>query len=79
MHNELGITAPVPTKVSSFHERPYMVIHADEIAVAIRAAITDEQIKNIPVRIGALDQFVDCTDIAGNADLSRKLSSLFQR
>jgi hypothetical protein len=78
MHNALNITVPAPTKVSRFHERPYMVIHSEEIAALIRAAITDEQIRNIVVKIGALDQYIDCTDIAANADLSRKLRVLYE-
>ena len=31
MHNELGITAPLPTKASQFHGRPFLVIQADRL------------------------------------------------
>ena len=78
IHNTLGITSLVSTKVSNFHERPYMVIHSEEIAALIRSAITDEQIRNISVKIGSLDQYIDCTDIAANANLSRKFGVLYE-
>ena len=32
-HNALGITAPLPTQVSFYFNRPYRVIHADNFAL----------------------------------------------
>ena len=63
MHNALGITQPLETKVSPFYTRPYMVIHAERFAEAIRNVISDEEVKHIKVMIGGVDQFVDSTDV----------------
>src|SRR5205807_1656637 len=32
IHNELGVTEPVPDTAASFHGRPFLVIHADRYA-----------------------------------------------
>jgi hypothetical protein len=63
MHNALRITDPLPTAVSPFHSRPYLVIHGDAFQEAIRAAITDEAVRSLPAHLGAADQFVDSTDV----------------
>jgi len=62
MHNDLGITDPLPTKVSQFHARPFQVIHADRLVEAIRAVITSEEVLALPEHLGSVDQFLDSTD-----------------
>jgi len=62
MHNALGITAPLDTRVSHFHQRPFLVIHADRFVDAIRAEIESEEVLVLPEHLGAVDQFVDSTD-----------------
>jgi hypothetical protein len=62
MHNDLHITAPLPTEVSPFHSRPFQVIHAERFVQAIRDAITDEEVRKLPEHLGSVDQFIDSTD-----------------
>ena len=62
MHNDLGITEPLPAQVSQFHARPFRVIHADRFVEAIRAAITSEEVLALPEHLGSVDQFLDSTD-----------------
>lgn len=62
MHNALGITDSLPTHVSPFYARPFMIIHADQFVEAIRAAITDAEVLALPAHLGSVDQFLDSTD-----------------
>jgi hypothetical protein len=62
MHNSLGITDPLPDKVSQFHKRPFFVIQGENFANAIYAAIQSEEVLALPEHLGAFDQFVDSTD-----------------
>ena len=66
MHNDLGLTEPLPTQVSHFHNRPFLVIHGGSFVEALRAAITDEQVLALPTNLGGIDQFVDSTDVLSN-------------
>jgi hypothetical protein len=63
MHNALGMTEPLPDKVSSFHGRPFRVIHGDRFADAIAAQITEPAVRRIASSriIGGVDQFSDST------------------
>lgn len=63
LHNPLGITAPLPTTVTPFHERPYLVIHADRFASALMATVRDPDVLALRPGVGAVDQFVDSTDV----------------
>lgn len=47
-HNALRITKPLPTKVTQYYSRPYLVIHAATFARSIRETITDAEIKRLP-------------------------------
>ncbi len=77
-HNELGITKPMPTTTSSFYDRPYLVIHGDVFAKAIKTEIRDETVKNIKGDIGSVDQFIDSTDVLSRSLLTQKLNILFE-
>ena len=61
-HNTLGITQPLPTEVSQYHSRPFLVIHADRFVDAIQAGIKGEQVRALPEHLGSIDQFIDSTD-----------------
>jgi Domain of unknown function (DUF4037) len=63
MHNTSAITEPLPTQVSTFYDRPYLVIQSERFVDAIRAAITDEAVRRLPAHVGSVDQFVDSTDV----------------
>ena len=63
MHNQSGITGKLPEEVSSFHERPFKVIHGDQFAEAILDQIQDPQVQEIARRTlaGGVDQISDNT------------------
>lgn len=65
MHNALGLTEPMPERVSSFYNRPFPVIHGGLFADALRAQITDPAVRRIAARrlIGSIDQLSDNTDL----------------
>jgi len=63
MHNELGITEPLPSQVSPFFGRPFMVIHGDRFSNALEARIQDEEIKRIPRHAGGISQWIDSTNV----------------
>ena len=67
-HNDLGITPALPTEVSRYYARPFLVIHADRFVDAIRAAITSRQVLELPEHLGSIDQFVDSTDALNHFD-----------
>jgi len=70
LHNELGLTPPLDTRVRGFYERPYQVIDAARFTAALREAITDPQVRNLPLT-GAIDQFTDSTDAIGRLGFLR--------
>jgi len=78
MHNALGITEPLPTTVTKFYERPYLVIHANRFYEAIYAVITDEDVIRLPKTIGGIDQYVNSTDIRSNSAIYRKFRVLYE-
>ena len=48
-HNALALTPPLPTEVEQFHGRPYLVIPAEKFAAALRDAIEDPELRQIPL------------------------------
>jgi len=72
MHNDLGITIPLPEKVSNFHDRPFKVIHGDLFAKAILQQIQDPEVLTISQRnlIGGIDQISDSTKL--RSDITRR-------
>jgi len=79
MHNALGITHPLPTKVSPFYNRPYKVIHSERFAEEIRKRIIDQEVRKIEIPIGSIDQFIDSTNVMDKPKLYRKLRAMFEQ
>ncbi len=85
MHNVLAITAPLDPRAGQYHGRPFKeqdgrpftVIHAERFAAAIRATIADEMLREVAAYTGAIDQFVDSTDVTTHPDRIAQLRSIF--
>jgi hypothetical protein len=73
MHNSLSITEHLTAQVSQFHNRPFLVIHAENFADAIRAKITSKSVLALPENLGGVDQFLDSTDSLKYLDRIRKI------
>lgn len=69
-HNELGLTAPLPTSVTNYFDRPIRVIDTSNFVNALRATISDPWLRNARP-IGAVDNFIDSTDAMGSHRLLR--------
>jgi hypothetical protein len=77
-HNALRITKPLPTKATLYYSRPYLVIHGDTFANAIKKEIKDPQVKRIKTAVGSIDQFTDSTDVTQNLSLGRRLGMVYK-
>jgi hypothetical protein len=77
--NDLGITEAVDPSVRGFHDRPYRVLGAERFARAAAAAITDEQVRALPPGLGAIDQWVDSTDVTSNVGRAVRTASMYGR
>jgi len=75
-HNALGLTQVVETKCSRFHGRPFRVIHADEIAGRLQAAIQNETIRGWRFW-GSVNQFSSSTDLLEDAAGLGRLRGLY--
>ena len=78
MHNTLGLTPPLPEEVSSFHGRPFQVIHGEKFAAALRSAIEDQEVRALEPYLGSVNQMmVESSDALQNVSVSRRACSLY--
>jgi hypothetical protein len=81
MHNDLGITEPLPAKAGNFFGRPFKVIDVvGGFSKAIMSQITDPEVKRIASRkpIGSVDQFSDSTDLLSASQWRPVLRRLYE-
>ncbi|MGO9309388.1 MAG: DUF4037 domain-containing protein [Spirochaetia bacterium] len=78
LHNALKVTGPMDPAPRQFFSRPYVVMRADRFANALLNAVDSEELRRIPVRMGAVDQFVDSTDFIEHAETYRKVLALYR-
>jgi hypothetical protein len=77
LHNNLGVTDPLETEPSSFHDRPYKVIHGRRFAAALLAAIDHPAVKELPSELGAIDQVTDSVQVLQSHERCRALARLW--
>jgi hypothetical protein len=62
VHNSLGLMPTIDTTLRHYYDRPFLVLDARRFAEASFAAVTDPEVARLP-RVGAIDQWVDSTDV----------------
>jgi hypothetical protein len=77
MHNALAITEPLPIEVSTFFDRPYLVLQSGNFAHALHTAIADENVKRLPAYLGSVEQFVDSTDVLERNQRIARLRAMY--
>jgi hypothetical protein len=75
-YNELGLTEWVDPTVRPFFGRPFQVLFAGRFSEALGEAITDENVRKLPI-IGSIDQFSDNTDLRESLALHQRLKALY--
>ncbi|MEU6014376.1 DUF4037 domain-containing protein [Streptomyces sp. NPDC047515] len=73
LHNRLALTEPVDRATRPYHDRPFQVLHAERFTAALTARITDPAVRALPVS-GAVDQFVDSTDVLGRPESAQAVT-----
>ncbi|RLP85390.1 DUF4037 domain-containing protein [Micromonospora sp. CV4] len=71
--DETGLAAPVRARARQFHRRPFLVLHAERIAVALRGGVRDPLLRDRPP-LGAVDQYVHSVDVLTHAGRIRPLA-----
>ncbi len=77
-HNQLGLGVIMEEKCSSFHGRPFLVIHAERVAAQLQNIIGDEQLKEVGL-FGSVNQFSPCCDLLENVNALSKAKAIYQR
>jgi hypothetical protein len=79
LHNALGLTEPLPETVSSFHGRPFRVIHAEVFAEALQQQIRDPEVRRLAEKglIGNLDQLSDNTTLRSDSHWRQALKAFY--
>jgi len=75
-HNALGITVQVDESGGLFHERPFRVLSSGRFVDACLERMSDPWLRSLPLT-GAIDQFVDSTDVLSKTDVFPRAASLF--
>ncbi len=71
-----GIPGAIAPAIGAYHDRPFTVVNADEIASALRAQITDRDLRTRPL-VGAVDQLSDNVSILAHPERAQTLTHSF--
>ena len=75
-HNAAGITPLLDPRTRRYHGRPAQVLMAERFAAASLEAVHDPWLRSLPL-VGAVDQFVDSSDVLANPVLWRRAASVY--
>ena len=76
-HNALGVSDAQEEEVSPYYQRPYLVIHAENLAQSLWDRIEDEALKRLRFNGGSVNQLVESDDQISNTWLCQQLKSLY--
>ncbi|MGR6320274.1 DUF4037 domain-containing protein [Micromonospora soli] len=71
--NQTGLAARVDPGVRPFHDRPFLVLRAERFVAALRAAITDPDLRDRPP-LGGVDQYLDNVDVLTRPERVRRVA-----
>ena len=74
--NALELVPTLDPSVRPYFKRPFLVLGSGRFADACYAAIDDPDVARLPHGVGAIDQWVDNTDVLQSPDLVRRASEL---
>jgi hypothetical protein len=69
--NALELVPPLDPSVRPYFKRPFLVLGSGRFADACYAAIEDPDVARLPHGVGAIDQWVDNTDVLESPNLVR--------
>jgi hypothetical protein len=75
-HNALGLTDRVEGSVRLFHTRPFRVLGSFRFVDACLERVDDPRLRSLPL-VGAIDQFVDSTDVLSESRLFGATADLY--
>jgi hypothetical protein len=64
LQNASGLAEPVDPARRRYHNRPFLVLHAERFAQALSRTVTDPELRSRPLT-GGVDQWADSTDFLG--------------
>jgi hypothetical protein len=70
LHNQLDLTDTVDPTTRPYHDRPFRVLRAERFAGALVSRIPNRALRELPLT-GAVDQFVDSTDVLERPEIAR--------
>jgi hypothetical protein len=76
MQNSLRVADPVAIELSTFHDRPYLVIHSGRFVDSLLARIEDPLLAEVAMS-GGVDQFADSTDVLSYPPRYARLRGFF--
>jgi hypothetical protein len=76
-HNVLGLTRPVEATVRLFHARPFRVLGSARFVDACLERVGDASLRSLPL-VGAIDQFVDSSDVLGEPSVFGATTALYE-
>jgi hypothetical protein len=75
-HNALGVTEAVDPSVRLFHGRPFRILGSGRFVEACLDRVADPRLRGLPL-VGAVDQWVDSTDVVSYPPASRRAAALY--
>lgn len=76
-HNSLKITPFIKPEVTDFYNRPYKVLFAVKYAEALLGVISSDEIKNLRVTIGGIDQFAEISDSVEDPEFNKVFKYIY--